>query len=192
MSAFLCVDSRTRGTSFFPVPLLRTPRRNERLDRCAPGRRNVPPDGLNPDPDRGMFNSIQIGVAAAMHDTDFLVALADQPMITGSTIRSLLDLFAAEQPAALQPAFGGKRGHPVLFSRRLREPLLAMPESATLRDLLHSIDVTKVELATDAVLRDIDLPEDYAREIGRQSAGAAGAGEAVTADYGAHYGREKI
>lgn len=127
----------------------------------------------NPQPALGMLSSIRIGVGALPKESDrFLLALADQPRISPDYIRHLLHEHRASGKGIAIPTYQGKRGHPVIIHCRYRRDLLALDDTHTLRDLIHSHpeDITEIESASDAVLRDIDTREQYRDELRRSRA----------------------
>jgi molybdenum cofactor cytidylyltransferase len=128
---------------------------------------------VNPDPSRGMLSSVQVGVAALPQATlapqdvaRFLIALADQPRITAEGVRQLLDAHRASGKGIALPTCGGKRGHPVVFTARYRDEILALDTDAALRDVIqrHLDDIAEIELTSDAFVRDIDTQEQYQDE----------------------------
>ncbi len=74
---------------------------------------------VNPDPERGLASSLQVGMNAFAPDVGaVLIALGDQPLVPIETIRALLA--APPDPArpVVVPAYAGDRGHnPVLLHR---------------------------------------------------------------------------
>jgi CTP:molybdopterin cytidylyltransferase MocA/precorrin-6B methylase 2 len=74
---------------------------------------------VNPDPDRGLASSLQVGMAALDPATDaVLIALGDQPLVAVETIRSLLDAPADPSRPAVVPAYAADLGrNPVLLRR---------------------------------------------------------------------------
>ena len=122
----------------------------------------------NPSPDRGMNSSLRVGVAELPEDvTDFLVALGDQPSLRAADIRRLLQARRSSGKGIALPTHRGKRGHPVSFDGRYRAEILALTDSDTLRDLIHAHgdDTLEVDCSSEAVLRDIDTPEEYREEL---------------------------
>jgi len=121
----------------------------------------------NPDPDRGMFSSIQC--AAAWLDwsrelTHWAIVLGDQPHLRAETVRQLLH-FSAEHPEKIcQPLRNGRRRHPVLLPQSFFTSLVntsAVDLKAFLQ--LHAGHLDGFE-STDAGLDfDMDTPEDYER-----------------------------
>jgi molybdenum cofactor cytidylyltransferase len=75
---------------------------------------------VNPDPERGLASSLQIGVAAIDPGVDaVLILLGDQPLVAPSTIRVLVDAPAAPARPIVVPAYERDRGrNPVLLWRR--------------------------------------------------------------------------
>ncbi len=72
----------------------------------------------NPQPERGMFSSIQCTAKwHGWHDdiTHWAITLGDQPHVRAETLRALIE-FAARNPAAIcQPSRNGRGRHPVVL-----------------------------------------------------------------------------
>ena len=117
---------------------------------------------VNPDPSRGMFSSLQAGMAEAQGDA-LVVLPADMPFVQGATVRLLLETFA-EKSAIVSPRFNGKRGHPVVLPPSLRDEIRAADPTLTLHDILKRHQDQRVDIAVDdqGVIRDVDRPEDLA------------------------------
>lgn len=126
----------------------------------------------NPDYASGMLSSVRCGLRAlgpqgqAGPDA-VLVALGDQPAITANLVDCLIQAFTGNRKGIVVPVFGGKRGHPLLFSAHYRHEILTHYGEVGLRGLLHAHpdDVFEVLASTPAVLSDMDYPEDYQREL---------------------------
>jgi len=115
---------------------------------------------VNPDPSRGMFSSLQSGMAEAQGDA-LLVLPADMPFVQSGTIAILLDVFAAK-PAIVSPRYQGKRGHPVILPPSLRDEIRAADPTLTLHDILkrHPDLRVDVDVTDRGVGRDVDRPAD--------------------------------
>jgi molybdenum cofactor cytidylyltransferase len=115
---------------------------------------------VNPDPSRGMFSSLQAGLAEAEGDA-LLVLPADMPFVKGATVRRLLATFAARS-AIVSPRYNGKRGHPVILPPSLRDEIRAADPLLTLHDILKRHQDIRVDVDVDdrGVVRDVDRPED--------------------------------
>jgi molybdenum cofactor cytidylyltransferase len=109
-----------------------------------------------------MFSSVRRGVAASGSDL-FFVTPGDMPWIRAAVYRGLLDCMNGVRRAEVVfPAFGGRRGHPVLFHRRVREAVLAAdPVRGRMRDIAGQFISVELAWDDDSILRDIDSLEDY-------------------------------
>lgn len=121
----------------------------------------------NDDYDEGeMLSSLQTAVAALPDTCDaILVVLADQPLIGPQVFDKLLQAYTAGEGDLLAPVYEGRRGNPVLFGRRYFKGLLELPHGAAPRDLLRQYGhrLRLIEVGTEAVLQDLDRPEEYER-----------------------------
>jgi molybdenum cofactor cytidylyltransferase len=120
---------------------------------------------INPDPDRGMFSSIQ---CAARWDgwipalTHWALALGDQPHLRMETLKRLLESAKANPEKVSQPARAGRPRHPVVLPQPLfRE--LARAKDATLKEFLatQSAGMNPIEITDPGLELDLDRPEDY-------------------------------
>jgi molybdenum cofactor cytidylyltransferase len=114
----------------------------------------------NPDPARGMFSSIQEGVAQAQGDA-ILVMPGDMPFVSPETVRAVIEAYA-RQPAIVSPRYGGKRGHPVALPGSLRDEIRAADPTGTLHEVIHAHSEirTDIDVADPGVIRDVDRQED--------------------------------
>ena len=114
----------------------------------------------NPDPSRGMFSSIQEGVAQAQGDA-ILVMPGDMPFVSPETVRAVIAAYE-RKPAIVSPRYRGKRGHPVALPSSLRDEIRAAAPDATLHDVIHAHTDMRVDIDLDdaGIVRDVDRPED--------------------------------
>jgi molybdenum cofactor cytidylyltransferase len=127
----------------------------------------------NPRYLEGMLTSVQAGIASAPPETEWLViALGDQPSLRPETVRLLLTEARAGTESILVPSYGGRRGHPLLIHAGHREEIATLGGETGLRELLirHPEAVRHVPVPDDAVLHDMDTPDDYQRELERLEA----------------------
>jgi CTP:molybdopterin cytidylyltransferase MocA len=114
---------------------------------------------VNPDPSRGMFSSIQIGLMSAEGDP-ILVLPADMPFVQAATVRAVA-AEARRTDGIVSPSHQGRHGHPVAFPLRLKNAVLQADPASTLNDALkragQSVDVN---VDDRGVRRDVDRPGD--------------------------------
>jgi molybdenum cofactor cytidylyltransferase len=78
-------------------------------------------------------------------------------------VSALLDKFRETQSAILVPTYGGRRGHPVLFSKSVFAELLGAPDAVGAKAVVRKDAGRVVSVPVDdaAVLEDFNTPEDY-------------------------------
>jgi len=115
---------------------------------------------INDDPSRGMFSSIQTGLAVAGGDP-VLIIPGDMPFVRPPTVAAVLEACLRER-AIVVPTYDGSRGHPIAFPSDVRKTVLNAPASSTLKEALASTGAARIELPVDdeGVLRDVDVPGD--------------------------------
>jgi CTP:molybdopterin cytidylyltransferase MocA len=117
---------------------------------------------VNPDPDRGMFSSIQLGLAAVdRHVSRVLVLPADMPFVRPETV-SLIASAVEGATMPLVPAYHGRSGHPLSIPADLLPDVLRCDMRKDLKTALLEMDRLPVRIAVDdpGVLRDIDTKAD--------------------------------
>jgi len=122
----------------------------------------------NPEAEGDMLSSIRCGLRAMpAGGSGFLVVLGDQPNVTAELVGMLIAGFTRSGSGIVVPTHRGHRAHPVLLAARFRDELMSGYEGVGLRGLLnaHPNEVYPVEIANGALLRDMDKPEDYQREL---------------------------
>jgi molybdenum cofactor cytidylyltransferase len=114
--------------------------------------------------DRGMGHSLAAGVAAEFDADGWVIALGDMPRVQPETIQSVAEAMA-QGAELVVPVFAGQRGHPVGFSGRFRDYLLALSGDAGARAILaaHASTVRQLEVNDPGVVQDVDTPADAAR-----------------------------
>jgi molybdenum cofactor cytidylyltransferase len=121
-----------------------------------------------------MAFSVQIGLAHLPESvTAALIVLGDQPQIRPDLVQAILELYCSGSQTLIVPSYQNRRGHPWLVARSLWVGILALQPPDTLRNWmnLHSASIHYLEAPDDTILRDLDTPQDYQREIRNQSTG---------------------
>jgi molybdenum cofactor cytidylyltransferase len=117
----------------------------------------------NPDFAEGLSTSLKAGIAAVPSDVDgVIVCLADMPQVNAKLMDRLLSAFDPEKGAlVIVPTIDGKRGNPVVWSRRFFPELAALDGDTGARHLIASYPeaVIEVPLSGNAALVDVDTPD---------------------------------
>jgi molybdenum cofactor cytidylyltransferase len=125
---------------------------------------------VNPDYSRGQLSSLQVALRALEKEAvdGIVLHLVDHPFIDARLVDRMIDEFYAALPLIVVPVCRGRRGHPVIFSRRLFPELLAAPLDEGAKSVVRAHASETLEVATDeeGITCDIDTPEEYRRFIG--------------------------
>jgi molybdenum cofactor cytidylyltransferase len=117
----------------------------------------------NPDYAEGISTSVKAGIAAVPANADgAIVCLGDMPEVDAKLIDRLLAAFDPEKGAlVVVPVMDGKRGNPVVWSRRFFPELAALGGDVGARHLIASYPeaVAEVPVAGRAALFDVDTPD---------------------------------
>jgi molybdenum cofactor cytidylyltransferase len=143
-----------------PVTVV-TGHQRERVERALAG---LPVKFVhNPDYANGLSTSLKAGIAAVPADADgVIVCLGDMPQVRPALIDRLVAAFDPERSALVViPTMDGKRGNPVVWSRRFFPDLMAVEGDVGARHLIggYAEAVVEVPVEDAAALTDVDTPE---------------------------------
>jgi molybdenum cofactor cytidylyltransferase len=115
---------------------------------------------VNPEPDRGMFSSVQAGLGAA-EGHPILILPGDMPFVRPSTVTAVLDGFT-RQPGFVVPQRHARHGHPIALPGSARAAILKAAPTATLDVVLKALALPRLEVEVDdrGILHDVDTPAD--------------------------------
>jgi molybdenum cofactor cytidylyltransferase len=117
----------------------------------------------NPDFAGGLASSVKAGIAAVSERADgAVICLGDMPLIHAELIDRLIEAFAPDRGNLIVvPAAEGRRGNPVLWSRRFFSELMTLDGDIGARHLLsrHGEAVAEVPVEGDSAFLDIDTPQ---------------------------------
>jgi len=132
--------------------------------RAQSARREMANFVINPDPERGQLSSLQTGLAAISENPDAVAFCpVDCAAVRPETVRALVESLAGSRAVFAIPRYRDKRGHPVVFRTPVLAEFLALPATASARDVVHAYAARTVYLDTEdfGVVLDADTPEDY-------------------------------
>ena len=121
----------------------------------------------NPGFERGISTSIAAGLSSLPADVEgALVCLGDMPAVSAGILDRIIAAFDPGRGAEVcVPTCRGKRGNPVLWSRRFFAEIRHIRGDAGARHLIgeHSEVVREVPIDDASILMDVDSPEALAR-----------------------------
>ncbi len=116
-----------------------------------------------------MLSSVQVGLRSTSAESQAaLLAVGDMPAIEEDVVARLVRAYRTKGDEAVYiPSYRMRAGHPVLVPRPYWPAILALPAEANLRSVLRAEEtpVQWVVVNTPSVLRDMDTPGDYEREL---------------------------
>jgi len=117
----------------------------------------------NPDFAEGLGASLRTGIAAVPDDVDgAVICLGDMPQVDAALIDRLIAAFDPERGALIVvPTIEGRRGNPVLWSRRFFPDLRQIQGDVGARHLIASYAeaVVEVPVSGESAFVDVDTPE---------------------------------
>ncbi len=127
---------------------------------------------VNPDPDRGQFSSLRVGLQEVLNRgrDAAMITLVDRPPVRMETLETLEGAFeqattrTTQRKWAAIPEYQGKHGHPILAARELIEAFLRAPEASSARDVehAHQSEIEYVPIDDPLIALNVDTPEQYA------------------------------
>jgi len=120
----------------------------------------------NPDWPLGQLSSIHSALRSLPPGTDgILLCLVDHPLVSGELVDQLITVFYATRKSIVLPVCDGRRGHPVIFSAKLYEELLAAPIDQGARAVVwaHTQDLVEVPTSDQGCLWNVNDPATLAK-----------------------------
>ncbi|MFC1869339.1 molybdenum cofactor cytidylyltransferase [Thermodesulfobacteriota bacterium] len=118
----------------------------------------------NPLYEKGQGYSIKYGIREVDESMDAVMfIMGDQPLLKPQTINKLIEVYAEKGGLIVLPAFQGRQGSPVLFSRPLFLQLEKLSGESGGRVLFeeYADQITRVKLQDPGIYFDVDSEEDY-------------------------------
>ncbi len=113
----------------------------------------------------GMTSSVQVALRHIVPVPQaYMLALVDQPHLGPEPAQRVFNAYVqAPGTGMVIPTYQGKRGHPIILSRKYRQEVLALGREQGLNRVTrgHSEETLEIPLADDVILQDMDYPEDY-------------------------------
>ena len=114
---------------------------------------------FNPQPERGIASSMQIGLESAKDADACMFTVADQPWLTAETIIALYDAFQSENKGMACIRHGEKTGNPCVFSKKYYKELMGITGDRGGKQVIkrHPEDVVYFKISDERELQDVDV-----------------------------------
>ncbi len=119
---------------------------------------------LNKHYEKGMFSSVQEGVRHLKGDWFFMMP-GDYPFINKHVFQKLKKTMETSDSGydIFIPTSKGRKGHPVLIRKNLKDEILKEPADSTLKTVINRNSCLLVEVGHEGILMDVNTMEDYER-----------------------------
>lgn len=127
---------------------------------------------VNDNYKNSMLSSVKCGIRNLPRNLSaVLIFQGDQPLITTQTINKVIKAYQTSGKEIIIPVFEGKRGHPLMVGKKLREEIETMESDQGLRALSARYPEEVFEIETDdpGILKDFDTYDEYLKEINQIS-----------------------
>ena len=113
---------------------------------------------MNDRPDLGISRSMQLGLAAAGDADAYMFCVCDQPGLSTSTIKKLIEAYKKGTAGIVSLAWQGKMCNPKIFSSRYMEELMRLSGDTGGRQIIaaHKDDLLLIEAESEDEVKDID------------------------------------
>ncbi|MGH7766620.1 MAG: nucleotidyltransferase family protein [Candidatus Binatia bacterium] len=124
---------------------------------------------VNPHHAQGQLSSLVAAIRSLQAEKvdGILVHLVDHPFVNPGLVNRMIESFYQSKKLIVVPKWHGRRGHPVIFSSRLFDELLAAPLDQGAKSVVHAhaSETLEIETEEEGITFDIDTPEDYRRHV---------------------------
>jgi molybdenum cofactor cytidylyltransferase len=117
----------------------------------------------NQNADKGISESIKLGVVHAKETDGYMFFTADQPFLDVDTIKSLIRVFIEDPTHIIVPRCQGRRGNPVIFPPNFKEDFLKLQGDVGGKTIINKnlYNVKFIEISDSWALFDVDTSENY-------------------------------
>jgi len=126
----------------------------------------------NPDYAEGLATSLKIGIKAVPASSGAaIICLGDMPLVGSGLVDRLIEAYAPERNGLIvMPVADGRRGNPVLWSRKLFRDLLALDGDIGARHVIQKHGELVVEVPATGVgaFLDVDTPDVLAKLLAKR------------------------
>jgi molybdenum cofactor cytidylyltransferase len=115
-----------------------------------------------------MRDSIELAVSGfenSLKPQAVVLAPADSPRLEASIVARVIAHWRERPEAIVIPTSNGRRGHPIVIPWRLARTIADLPPDVGVNALVakHEADVAEIEIPDEAVVTDLDTPDDLHR-----------------------------
>jgi len=109
----------------------------------------------------GQMSSVKEGWRQAEENSEAVLFLpVDCPLIEASSIDAVIKHFKNTSPDILIPTYKGRKGHPPIFSQRLKSKALNIPQDLGLNSLFTEHPPQTLEVDDPGIVKSFNTPQE--------------------------------
>jgi molybdenum cofactor cytidylyltransferase len=131
---------------------------------------------VNREYDRGQLSSLLAGLNVIDRPgvSAVLVTLVDVPLVSSSTVRSVIDAYRRTGAPIVRPTSGARHGHPLLIERSVFAALRSADFTSGAKPVVraYASAIGDILIEDEGAFTDIDTEEEYKKTINVRFGGA--------------------
>jgi molybdenum cofactor cytidylyltransferase len=125
---------------------------------------------INDDYRKGQLSSLVAAIRSlgqAEGVDGILVHLVDHPFLSPALVNEMIEKFYESKKLIVVPRYRDRRGHPVIFSRKLFPELLGAPLDQGAKTVVHAHrdETLEIGVEDEGVIIDIDTRDQYLEQV---------------------------
>ncbi len=123
----------------------------------------------NKYPNRGISESIKLGIKNCEESEGYMFFVGDQPLLDKKDIEKLIDVFNEDTSFIVIPKYKSCFGNPVIYPKKYKEDILNLEGDKGGKSIIKSSDKIKYVDVCENTLFDIDNIDDFNNLLKRET-----------------------
>ena len=123
----------------------------------------------NKYPNRGISESIKLGIKNCEESEGYMFFVGDQPLLDKKDIEKLINVFNEDTSFIVIPKYKNRFGNPVIYPKKYKEDILNLEGDKGGKSIIKSSDKIKYVDVCENTLFDIDNIDDFNNLLKRET-----------------------
>ena len=123
----------------------------------------------NKYPNRGISESIKLGIKNCEESEGYMFFVGDQPLLDKKDIEKLINVFNEDTSFIVIPKYKNRFGNPVIYPKKYKEDILNLEGDKGGKSIIKSSDKIKYVDVCENTLFDIDNIDDFYNLLKRET-----------------------
>ena len=124
---------------------------------------------INKHPDKGISESIKLGIKNCDESEGYIFFVSDQPLLDKNDIEKLINVFKEDTSFIVIPKYKEHCGNPVIYPKKYKEQILNLQGDKGGKSIIKSSDKIKYVNVCENTLFDIDNIDYFNKLIKRET-----------------------